>query len=275
VTRRRTRRAPLVTLASDLGPEYTAQVKAVLLRSVDPSRIVELTHDLPAHGVAEAAFLLKAMAQDFPPGTIHLAVVDPGVGGRRAAIVIRCADGSRLVGPDNGLLFPLAESLGRPRAYRIDPARLGGTPRVGTTFDARDLFAPATARLALGTLPSSLGTAVRPKVYRIPVGSRSPGGATGEVVHADRFGNLITNLPTDWVARRRSSIALRIGRRRFIVPWVASYESLGRGALGALGSSFGTIEIAVAQGRADRRLRLRPGVRIAVSWTVPRRGRSP
>jgi S-adenosylmethionine hydrolase len=256
----------LVTLSSDLGAAYSAQVKGVLARSIDPSRIVELSHDLPAHGIAEGAFLLRAMARGFPAGTVHLAVVDPGVGGRRAPLAIACADGSRLVGPDNGLLFPLAESLGAPRAYRIDPTRLDAAPRVGTTFDARDLFAPAAARLAQGGRPESLGPSVRPTVFRIPSASRRGSGAAGEVLHVDRYGNLITNVPTAWVGPSVKRLELRVAGRRSSVRWVVSYERIGRGRLGALGSSFGTLEVAVAEGSAARRLRARAGSKIDATW---------
>lgn len=257
-------RPRLVTLTSDLGPAYAAQVKAVLARSIDPARVVELTHGLEAHAVPEAAFLLRAMAQGFPAGTVHLAIVDPGVGGRRAPLVIECADGSRLVGPDNGLLFPLALALGRPRAFRLDPDRVRDRARVGTTFDGRDLFAPAAARLARGANPRTLGRPVRPIEYRLPAPTRRGGVATGEVLHVDRFGNLITNLPTDWVPPGIARLRLSVGQVRHSLPWTTSYEAIGRGRLGALGSSFGTVEVAVAQGSAARRLRARVGARVTV-----------
>jgi S-adenosyl-L-methionine hydrolase (adenosine-forming) len=241
-------------------------VKAVLARSLEPGRIVELTHSLDAHGVEEAAFLLRAMARGFPPGTVHMAIVDPGVGGRRAPLAIACADGSRLVGPDNGLLFPLAEALGRPRAFRLDPRRVPSLPRVGTTFDARDLFAPAAALLAEGVRPERLGSRVRPIEFRIPEADRRSGTARGEILHVDRFGNLITNIPSEWVRPTGSRVRLTVGRRRIQVPWTTSYEEIGPGRLGALGSSFGTVEVAVGEGDAGRHLRVRVGSPIAVSW---------
>jgi S-adenosyl-L-methionine hydrolase (adenosine-forming) len=258
------RRRRLVTLTSDLGAAYSAQVKAVLSRSVAPGRIVELTHDLPRHAVAEAAFLLRAMGRGFPAGSVHLAIVDPGVGGRRAPIAVACADGSRLVGPDNGVLWPLAEALGRPTAFRIDVARSAARDRVGTTFDGRDLFAPAAARLANGEAPARLGDRIRPVRFRLPRPGRVAGGIRGEVLHVDRFGNLITNLPSDVVPPGSSRVEVTVGRARRTVPWTRSYEALGRGRLGALGSSFGTIEVAVAEGSAARRLGAAVGTAVAV-----------
>jgi hypothetical protein len=256
-----------VTLTSDLGNAYTAQVKAVLSRSVDPGRLVDLAHDLPAQGIAEAAFVLRAMARGFPRGTVHLVVVDPGVGGHRAPIVIACREGSFLVGPDNGVLYPLAEDLGIRRAYRIDPGPRTGRRHVGTTFDGRDLFAPAVARLARGVAPSRLGRPHVPHVYRIPRAEPGVDAARGEVVHADHFGNLITNVPSEWVpeAVRRLTVTVGRGPAR-TVPRTTSYEALGAGRLGVLGSSFGTLEVAVDRGRADQRLRAKVGTPVRLRW---------
>jgi S-adenosyl-L-methionine hydrolase (adenosine-forming) len=261
-------------MASDLGAAYAAQMKAILVRTLPAGRIVDLAHDLPAHAIAEAAFVVRAMARGFPAGTVHLVVVDPGVGGRRVPIVIDCSDGSRLVGPDNGVLYPLAEDLGLRRAYRIEPARVGGPPRVGTTFDGRDVFAPAAARLARGTLPSSLGIPVTPHRYSVPLPVSRRGGARGEVLHIDRFGNLVTNIPTAWVPVRCDELEAAVGSARSRrIRWVTSYEELGPGRLGALGSSFGSVELALANGRAADRWGARVGGRVRLRWAErPRDG---
>ncbi len=158
-----------------------------------------------------------------------------------------------LVGPDNGVLLPLAEALGgATAAFRIVVAWTGAIGRVGTTFDGRDVFAPAAVRLAQGTAPSQLGPRFRPKPYRIPAPSRSPAGARGEVVHVDRFGNLITNVPTGWLSAGTGRIRLTVGRRARTVPRVESYEALGPGGVGVLGSSFGTLEVAAREASAAR-----------------------
>ncbi len=257
----------LVTLSTDVGTAYAAQMKAVLVRSLDASRIVDLVHDLPRHGIAEAAFVVRATAGGFPRGTVHVVVVDPGVGGIRAPIVLRCRDGSTLVGPDNGVLLPLAEHLGGVAAsFRIDPDRRGANRRVGTTFDGRDVFAPAAALLARGIPASRLGRPIDPIVYRVPDAVRISGGARGKIVHVDRFGNLITNVPSEWVLPRAGQLRLTVGRRSRIVPWVRSYEALGPRRVGALGSSFGTLEVAVREGSAAVRLAARTGTRVSVVW---------
>ncbi len=256
-----------MTLTSDLGWAYAAQVKGALLRACPTVPLVDLTHELPRHRISEAAFILRAMATSFPPGTVHVAVVDPGVGGQRAPIAIRCGDGSVLVGPDNGVLAPLARALGRPKGYRLDPARIEPRGRVGTTFDGRDLFAPAAARIAGGEPLSRLGTPAPFQDRRLPEAVRSPRSAAGEVVHVDHFGNLISNVPSVWIPSGAGGLAVSVGRRREVrVPWVASYDALGRRRLGTLGSSFGTAEVAVAEGSAADRLHARTGTPLEFRW---------
>jgi len=260
--------ARLVTLSSDVGAAYAAQMKAVLARSLPPGRFLDLSHELPVHEIREAAFVVRAMARGFPAGTVHVVVVDPGVGGPRAPLVVATRDGSRLVGPDNGVLGPLAEALGGGAAHRIDPGRLtAARPRVGTTFDGRDLFAPAAALLAVGTPPARLGPRVAMRDLRLAEAHRTATGALGEIVHRDHFGNLITNVPSSWVPRGTDGMRVRLaGRPVRSLPWATSYEALGRGCPGALASSFGTVELAVAQGRADERLRAGVGVRLRLEW---------
>jgi len=262
------RRGPrLITLTSDIGSAYAAQMKAVLARRRPPGTVVDLAHDLRPHAIGEAAFLFRAMAVGFPPGTVHVAVVDPGVGGRRAPIAVECADGSTLVGPDNGVLIPLAEALGRPRAFRIDPRRVEAKGRVGSTFDGRDLFAPTAGLLAEGVPARRLGAPIRAKRYTVPGAHRFASGARGEVVHEDRFGNLVTNIPTDWAPADVRRVVLRLGSTRArIVPFARTYEALGRARLGCLGSSFGLIEIAVGEGNAAHRLGITVGGAVEATW---------
>jgi S-adenosyl-L-methionine hydrolase (adenosine-forming) len=262
-----------VTLSSDIGTAYAAQMKAVLARHLPPGHVVDLSHDLPPHAVREAGFLLHAMAIGFPAGTVHVAVVDPGVGGSRTPIAVVCSDGSVLVGPNNGVLAPLAHALGAPRAYRIDLPRRSGRPRVGATFDGRDLFAPAAAAVAGGLAPASLGPPVPLVELRDPAPRLRANSARGEIVHVDRFGNLISNVPTSWATPAPSTIDVGVGRARKVrLPFATHYEALGEGTAGVVGSSFGLLEIAIDRGRADRRWRARPGtpVRFERSARSPR-----
>jgi S-adenosyl-L-methionine hydrolase (adenosine-forming) len=259
-------RPALITLTSDVGWAYAAQMKAVLSRYVPLARVVDLAHDLAPHRIDEAGFLLEAMAREFPRGTVHVVVVDPGVGGNRRALAIECRDGTRLLGPDNGVLMPLARRLGVRRSFALDPNRIVRRGRVGTTFDGRDLFAPAAGRLARGERLERLGHPARPIPYRLPVARASGSRSRGSILHIDRFGNLITNVRSSWVPRSTQKIRIRLGRRPpQTVPWVRSYQMLGRKRLGALGSSFGRIELAVAEGNASRRLHAKVGDAVELS----------
>ena len=250
-------------------------MKAVLARSVAPGRVIDLAHDLPAHGVAEGAFLFREMARAFPPGTVHVVVVDPGVGGRRAPIAIECADGSVVVGPDNGVLYPFVKERGLRRAVRLDPTSRARPPRVGATFDGRDVFAPAAAKLLNGTPLVRLGPPIEPRPLDLPRPVRSAGGVRGEVLHVDRFGNLITNLPSDWrPATARGARGRLAGEPRCRLPYASSYEGLGAGRAGLLASSFGLLEISVDRGRADARFRAGVGSRVELEWVTGVRARA-
>lgn len=270
----RTARPPassrLVTLTSDIGSAYAAQMKAVLVSDgVPPGRIVDLAHDLPAHAVGEAAFLFREMARGFPNDSVHVVVVDPGVGGQRNPVIVSTGRGPILVGPDNGVLYPLAVELGLGSAHRIEVGRLARPGRVGTTFDGRDLFAPAAARLATGSPASALGPPTRLRRFSLPEPTRSRAGAEGEVLHVDRFGNLITNVPTRWAPSSAASAVVGVARSpASSVPFAASYEALGRGRTGLLGSSFGLLEVSVGEGRAADRFRARVGSRVTIRWVA-------
>jgi hypothetical protein len=165
------------------------------------------------------------------------------------------------------VLSPLAHALGRPKAYRLDARRIQLPNRVGTTFDGRDLFAPAAARVAAGESLARLGTRAPFREAALAEAVRGSASATGQIVHVDHFGNLISNVPTEWVPPGLRHLSVTVGRRRPVrLPWVASYEALSRGKLGVLGSSFGTAEVAVANGNAAQRFRGRPGTALGFGW---------
>jgi S-adenosylmethionine hydrolase len=258
------RSVPLVTLTTDIGWAYAAQMKAVLYRALPPGSVVDLDHSIRPHQVREGAFLLRAMARGFPAGTVHVAVVDPGVGGARAPIAIRCRDGSSLVGPDNGVLALLAQELGTESAVRLDPERVIPGRPPSATFEGRDLFAPAAARLARGVPLSRLGAAHRPAPLELPRPERLADGHRGEVLLVDRFGNLITNVPTTEGPAPGSPCVLRLGGRARKLERVRTYEELARGELGIVGSSFGLLEVAEREGNASERLGAAVGARVEI-----------
>src|SRR5439155_8287848 len=171
---------------------YAGAMKGVVLSLAPDAVLVDISHDVPARDVQAGAFALAQAAPLFPPGTIHVAVVDPGVGGARADLVV-AAGGAFFVGPDNGLLA-LAAPAPR-RAWRIENPAYRRAP-VSPTFHGRDVFAPTAGRLAAGWLAVDAGPAVD-DIAGLPGGGLSTGplgaGAEGEIVHIDSFGNLFTS----------------------------------------------------------------------------------
>jgi S-adenosyl-L-methionine hydrolase (adenosine-forming) len=264
-----------VTLSTDFGSVYAAQVKAVLLRGLAPGRLVELTDALPAHRIGEAAFLLRAMAERFPSPSIHLAVVDPGVGTDRAAVVIECRRGDLLVGPDNGLLAELADSLGARRSYRIERSNVRVPPAPSPTFDGRDLFAPAALALAKGTPPRRLGPPAPFEPSARAPARRTPRTLRGEVVHVDRFGNVITSIPGAWLPAQGTVGVPRPRRGARPLPIVRTYGELAEGALGVLVSSFGGVELGARQRSAADLLGLRVGASVELRLAPGPRRRRP
>ena len=243
----------VITLLTDFGTAdgYVGEMKGVLAASAPNARIVDVSHEVPAHDVESARLALARYWQRFPAGTVHLVVVDPGVGGVRAAIAVESED-RLLVGPDNGVLSPALLHAGA-RCVTL-PVSQTAAP----TFHGRDVFAPVAARLAEGAALDSLGeSCADPVVRRTPEATRRADGAVmGSVITIDRFGNAVTNL----VARRGGTVIVA-GRE---VPIVRTYADVAEGALAALVGSTGLVEIAVRDGSAAATLGLTRGAPVVL-----------
>ncbi len=241
--------AILVTLTTDFGTAdgYVGAMKGVIARLAPDAVIVDIAHDVPRHDIAHAAWVLATSALEFPAGTIHVAVVDPGVGGARTPVVIAAA-GHFYVGPDNGLFAYVAD---RPDSVHALTSTAFRMPALSDTFHGRDLFAPAAAALARGLSPTAAGPATT-LAGTLPWATRAT--ARGVVVHVDVYGNLISNLPGP--ARR-----VRAGGRE-IAP-MRTYENLERGGVGCYTGSAGTVEIAVREGSAAQVLAIGRGAEVA------------
>lgn len=185
----------IVTLLTDFGTAdyFVGAMKGVILSRAPAAAVVDLSHEVPAHDVAAGAFTLLAALDAFPAGTVHVVVVDPGVGSARRGIAA-AAGGHLLVGPDNGLLSWALERLGAPRVFHLaEPGFF--RPSVSATFHGRDVFAPVAAALATGTPPEALGPEVDDWTRLPPLApERGEGVVRGRVLHVDRFGNLVTSL---------------------------------------------------------------------------------
>ena len=229
----------VITLLTDFGTAdgYVGEVKGILASSAPDCSMIDIAHDLPPQDVEAGRLTVARYWQRFPVGTIHIVVVDPGVGGARAGIIVE-SEGRLLVGPDNGVLSP---ALLHPGARCVSlPVSRSAAP----TFHGRDVFAPAAARLAHGVSLEALGVAfLEPLVRRTPEAARQADGSTrGVVITIDRFGNVVTNL----VARRGGTVELA-GRT---VPIARTYEDVASGQCVAVVGSSGLVEVAVREGSA-------------------------
>lgn len=246
----------VVTLLTDFGLDdyYVAAVKGTLLRLAPGCTLVDISHSVPPGDVELASFLLAAAAPSFPPGTIHLAVVDPGVGTSRRRLALAAA-GQLFAAPDNGLLTPWLASS-RPRAVASLPLDL---PAPGATFHGRDRFAPLVAALLLGGFGEELGPEITDAVrLDLPRAYRSGRELVGRVAHIDRFGNLVTDLPSAWLPRDCSfvaRVATRSGSGAAAISSLAScYAAISGGDPALLPGSLGTLEISLRGESAALRL---------------------
>ena len=251
---------PLITLTTDFGTRdgYAASMKGVILGIAPEAVVVDITHEIAPGDVRAGAFILMTTSRDFPPGTIHVAVVDPGVGTARKALAVRTAR-STFLGPDNGLLSWALRAEGRYEAESIENPRFM-RPSVSATFHGRDIFAPAAAHLALGAPFQALGPVVAPR--EAPWITPTPRGEDleGEVIHVDRFGNAVTNLAlADLLARAPLSGWSFEAGGVALGGLVATYGAAEPGVPLVLTGSAGLIEVAVSRGSAAEILGLRPG----------------
>jgi S-adenosylmethionine hydrolase len=257
---------PLITLLSDFGTRdaYVASMKGVML-SLNPSaKLVDLTHEVPPQDIRAGAFILAEAAAWFPPGTIHLAVVDPGVGSARRALAAACR-GHFWVGPDNGLFhFAFAQDPGLGIISLENSAFF--RPQVSATFHGRDIFAPVAAHLSLGVDLHCLGPKIADPVrLDFPEPEYLSEAVRGEIIHVDGFGNLISNVRapdlTSWLGGR--NVSLQAGTLR-LNGLAHSYADAAPGEFLALADSLGLIEIACARDNAARRLNAGVGLPVEI-----------
>ena len=236
----------LVTLLTDFGARdtYVGQVKGAILSVAPGVALVDLTHAVPPQDVRAGAFLLATAVQAFPVGSVHLAVVDPGVGSTRRAVAVESERGDRLVGPDNGLLWPAIVRLGGlTRAVELRERGFWRSDHPSVTFHGRDIFGPVAGHLARGLDLSALGPPLA-DLTRLELPRATD--TRGEGLFVDTYGNLITNFPASDAADL--DVRLRVGdhtARR-----AAHYAAADEGALIVVAGSAGWLEISVRNGSA-------------------------
>ena len=259
---------PIVALLTDFGTRdpYVAQMKAVILSYREDALLIDVTHEVEPFNELEAAFLLASYTPYMPPGTIHLCVVDPGVGSKRRGIVLETVRGDLFIGPDTGFMVPAAERLGLEAAYWIDEDRL--PPRVSETFHGRDVFAHVVGRLAAGMSLEEIGRQVDDyRRMELPQPLVRDGVIEAIVMHVDRFGNLVTNLRPELLSKVLGSERLRLSFRggEIVCGFRRAYGFVEEDEpLLTVGGS-GYVELAINRGSAAERFRLKPGDRVRIS----------
>lgn len=244
-------RSGIVTLLTDFGPGsvYVGQMHGVIMSTAPGAHAVDLAHDCPPGGVSAGSYMLMRSFQHFPRGTVHVAVVDPGVGSARAVIAAR-AHGHLFVAPDNGLLGNVLASADEVEIRRVENKALMNDP-VSKTFHGRDVFAPVAARLAVGTPLSEVGPVADAEIAR-PGPEVDDSGIEGTVLIIDRFGNLITDIPraTLQAIGDPSRIRVRVGAA-FIDGVAQTFSDVAKGVALTYVGSGEHLEVAVNGGRAS------------------------
>ena len=281
---------PITTLTTDFGTAdgYVAAMKGVMLGINPGLTLVDVSHEVPPQNVAHGAFVLAGAVRHFPAGAVHLAVVDPGVGGRRKPLLLVTPDAS-YVAPDNGLLTHALARYGSghdPRAEWLSPICAPLPPRcrafelanpryrladVSHTFHGRDVFAPAAAYLSVGVPPEEFGPPVGEMIWlNVPPPAEGDGEIEGRVVHVDRYGNLISNISLD--DGGAGGVVVEMEGLR-VEGLSRSYEEAD-GVLAIVGS-HGTVEIAVRGGSAARQFGAGVGARVRVCYHKPVNSNAP
>lgn len=274
----------IITLLTDFGVQdtYVGVMKGVIASICPQAEVIDLTHDVPPQDIASGAFLLDVSVDYFPAGTVHLAVVDPGVGTARRPIAIQTSH-AFYVGPDNGIFTLVLRRQKLLQAVCLDNPTYH-LPDLSATFHGRDIFAPAAAHIVRGVPLADLGTpATRLQRLRLPAMRVEWQGIRASVVHIDRFGNAITNLMrTDYETWRvRWGVTepmVRIGDQQALLPICRTYGDVSSGQALALFGSSERLEVAVNGGNAADRFNLRRGDVVWVlrqeTTTPPRAQRS-
>lgn len=247
----------IITLTTDFGlaDGYVGIMKGVILGILPDVQLVDMSHQIAPQDVRQAIHILARAVPFFPRNTIHLVIVDPGVGSARRPLLVTTRQAA-YVAPDNGVLTRALQEEGA-RAFELDQPSFW-LPEVSRTFHGRDIFAPVAAHLARGVPAAELGHPIDNPLHlelAVPI-RHDDGRISGEVIYRDHYGNLITNIPGGWVAAREWQICiagLRIDRLS------STYAEVPRGGLAALITSGHTIEVAVREGSAADLLHAGPG----------------
>lgn len=257
---------PILTLTTDFGQNdpFVGIMKGVILNIAPTAQIVDLTHQIEPQNITQAAQIIKSASSWFPKGTVHLAVVDPGVGGPRRPIAVR-AGKHYLVGPDNGIFSATIDS--KSKTYELTEKKYFLKP-LSSTFHGRDLFAPAAAWIAKGIPLTKMGRPVEnPVILKLPQPTMKNGKLEGEIIHIDRFGNLTTNISAGLLQetfRNSKPLKIRVGKKQTYGP-VTRYNQCETGEIAGIINSWDHLEIFCREGNAARKLKCKAGAKVTVA----------
>ncbi|ARV58197.1 hypothetical protein BZZ01_05720 [Nostocales cyanobacterium HT-58-2] len=257
---------PMITLLSDFGDRdiYVGVMKGVIAQINAEIKLVDLTHQIPPQDIAAARFCLMNAYSYFPYGTVHLAVVDPGVGSIRRAIAVEFTHGF-LVGPDNGIFSGLLSQSSAIAAVELTNPDYWRNPQPSRTFHGRDIFAPVAAHLASGVPLLDLGNPINlATLVQLDVSGciLTETGIAGSIQYVDHFGNLVTNIPGNYVQGKTWCVKAA----RFIIPGCETYSNVRVGQAIALIESHGWVEIAINGGNAQLQLQIQLGDTVELSF---------
>lgn len=244
-----------ITFLSDFGEDdwFVAAVKGEILK-IDPNiNIIDITHKIEPHDIKSAAFILRSVCGNFPPGTVHLVIVDPGVGSKRKPIIIEAEEYS-FVGPDNGVFSYIYDKHAKVYSIKVKG-------EVSATFHGRDIFAPVAAQVAIGKLPSDFGSENYDlHKFEFPKVTKRVNRLHGEIVYIDHFGNLITNISNNYEIRHLTVSGKKVAVKKFYSEGIA-------GQIICIKGSSGYYEISCNKGDAKRFLNVAVGEKIVASIT--------
>jgi S-adenosylmethionine hydrolase len=255
----------MITLTSDFGLKdpYVAEMKGVILSINSKTTIVDITHGIEKFDIRTGAFILASVVPYFPKGTVHVAVVDPGVGTNRRSILVESKQGF-FVGPDNGVLMLAAQKLGSEHTFEINNPKFM-LPKISSTFHGRDVFAPAATYLDMGMKPSEFGPeisdAINPEFVKV---EKINGSFTGEVLYIDGFGNIITNITQKEVADAKS-VKVKFPNFSLALAFKKTYSEAKFQEPITLFGSHGFLEIALNQDNVAEKLHVTAGDKIQVT----------
>lgn len=247
------KRSGIITLLTDFGisDAYVAMMKGVILSINRDAELIDITHSINTGSVFQGAYILKESFAYFPSGTVHVAVVDPGVGSARRVIAVNAA-GHFFAGPDNGIFWPIIEKYKDAMVYELTEKKYF-LPQVTSTFHGRDIFAPVAAHISLGLDIHQLGMPVDPEKLEIPLPFKHDNTLTGQITRIDNFGNLITNITADDLVGflGNNEPAIHSGKIK-IYGLGKTYSDTEKGELLAIINSSNHLELAVNMGRASQ-----------------------